>query len=90
MSALPERTRAAMEATRPRWPMPEADIVGAAMDSALGPDRLVVAGPFEREIIEKVLVWLQNRADDFVGSDHEEAATIARIADDFAKARGTS
>lgn len=35
-----------------------------ATNPVFGPDRLVVAGPHEQEIIEKVIVFLMDRSDD--------------------------
>ena len=69
MSELPERTEGAMfrAITAQGWTSTVAAEavehgVSAAMNPALGPDRLVVAGPFEREIIEKVCAWLEERS----------------------------
>lgn len=54
----------------------------AMMDPALGPDRLVVAGPHEQEIIEKVCRWLD--ADALKArnwGDEATANTLTRVAD---------
>lgn len=71
MSALPERTVEAARngfinaAPQSVWGANTASATAtlfAAMDPALGPDRLVVAGPHEQEIIAKVLKWLKDNA----------------------------
>lgn len=77
MSELPERTveatwRAVHALADVEWGWGTSELcdtkfaadisLAAAMDPALGPDRLVVAGPFEQEIIEKVCVWLEDNA----------------------------
>lgn len=70
MSALPERTvEAAARVVYDEAACEHDDevttfkahadrVIAAAMDPALGPDRLVVAGPFEQEVIEMVCAWL--------------------------------
>lgn len=69
MSVLPERT---VEFARHAVVSSHHDCVNsstaasdtliAAMDPALGPDRLVVAGPFEQEIIDRACAWLDQVA----------------------------
>lgn len=65
MSEIPKRTVEAANAelfNQVRWldinPYVPAALA-AAMDPALGPDRLVVAGPHEQEVIAKVIRWLR-------------------------------
>ena len=65
------------------------EVFAAAMDPALGPDRLVVAGPFEREIIEKVCAWLDERENDMNAPPLDWHRIARKIEDHFAQPERT-
>lgn len=63
MSELPERTRLQIDGVEAMRLTGRLNM-DALLDPALGPDRLVVAGPFEREVATKICAFIDSLPDD--------------------------
>lgn len=92
MSELPARTEDAAVAGAANYLDPAATLrrrvlagIAYAMHPELGPDRLVVAGPFEQGTIAQVCDWLEGRTGYNGGGFSSADDVCAAIRDHFGK-----